>query len=54
MRAPETSELQELARLLLNLFEAAQRLPEGRERQAALRQVDDFRRRLAMFIEAVA
>ena len=50
MTAPATSELQELTRLLLDLLEAAQRLPEGPERQAALKQINDFQQRLAKFI----
>jgi hypothetical protein len=50
MTAPATSELQELTRLLLDLLEAAQRLPEGPEQQAALKQIDDFQQRLAKFI----
>jgi len=39
-----------LTRLLLDLLEAAQRLPEGPERQAALKQINDFQQRLAKFI----
>ncbi len=47
VRVPEVSELKELAQLLLNLLEAAQRLLEGAERQSAFKKIDDFRRRLA-------
>ena len=47
---PEVSELKELTQLLLNLLEAAQRLPEGAERQSAFGKIADFQRRLATII----
>ena len=50
MKAPATSELQELTRLLLGLLEAAQQLPEGPKQQAAFKQIDNFQQRLAKFI----
>ena len=47
---PEASELKELVQLLLNLLEAAQRLPEGPERQSAFREIDGFQKRLARLV----
>ena len=49
-RVSEISELKELVRLLGSLLEAAQRLPQGAERQAAFEQMSDFQRRLAALI----
>ena len=49
-RVSEISELKELVRLLGTLLEAAQRLPQGAERQAAFEQISDFQRRLAALI----
>jgi hypothetical protein len=48
---PEADELKDVARLLGNLWEAAQRLPEGSERQDAFRQIGDFQRRVAVFVK---
>jgi hypothetical protein len=45
-RHVEVSELKELTQMLLKLLEAAERLPEGPERQSFLRTIDDFQRRL--------
>ncbi len=42
--------LQELAQLLLGLFETATRLPNGPERQIEFQNIDDLRRRLASYI----
>ena len=49
-RVSEISELKQLAQLLESLLEAAQRLPEGAERRAALEQISDFQRPLAALI----
>ena len=49
-RVSEISQLKELVRLLGSLLEAAQRLPQGAERQAAFEQMSDFQRRLAALI----
>jgi hypothetical protein len=48
---PEADELKDIARLLANLWEAAQRLPEGSERQDAFRQISNFQRRVAVLVE---
>jgi hypothetical protein len=47
---PEADELKDLARLLTSLWEAAQRLPEGSERQDAFRQIGSFHRRVAVIV----
>ncbi len=47
---PELTELKELAHLLVQLFETAQRLPNGPGRQAVFEKIDEFRNRLATFI----
>jgi hypothetical protein len=47
---PEFNELIDMARLLVNLWEAAQRLPEGSERQDAFRQIGSFHRRVAALV----
>jgi hypothetical protein len=39
-------QLQEMAQLLQNLFEAAKKLPEGADRQSAFETIDDFRKQL--------
>jgi hypothetical protein len=44
---PEADDLKDMTGLLASLREAAQRLPEGPERQDAFRQIGDFHRRLA-------
>jgi len=46
----EADELKDLARLLTSLWEAAQRLPEGSERQDAFRQIGSFHRRVAVIV----
>jgi len=48
---PKVSELNELAQLLSGLVEAAQQLPQGPERRAAIRMIDDFMRRLATLVQ---
>jgi hypothetical protein len=47
---PEADELKDMTRLLASLWEAAQRLPEGPERQDAFRQIGSFHRRVAALI----
>jgi hypothetical protein len=47
---PEADELKDMTRLLASLWEAAQRLPEGSERQDAFRQIGSFHRRVAALI----
>ncbi|MGY3638342.1 hypothetical protein [Bradyrhizobium sp. Lot33] len=47
---PEFNELIDMARLLVNLWEAAQRLPDGSERREAFRQISGFQRRLAALV----
>jgi hypothetical protein len=47
---PEADELKDMTRLLASLWEAAQRLPEGSERQDAFRQIGSFHRRVAGLI----
>ena len=46
----EADELKDMTRLLASLWEAAQRLPEGSERQDAFRQIGGFHRRVAALI----
>ena len=46
----ENDELKDVARLLASLWEAAQRLPEGSERQDAFRQIGSFQRRVAVLV----
>jgi hypothetical protein len=46
----ETDRLKEIVQLQARLWEAAQRLPEGSERQDVLRQIGGFQRRIAAFI----
>jgi hypothetical protein len=47
---PETDELKDTTLLLASLWEAAQRLPEGSERQDVFRQIGSFHWRLAALI----
>jgi hypothetical protein len=47
---PEFHELMDMARLLVNLWEAAQRLPDGSERRDALREISAFQRRVAALV----
>jgi hypothetical protein len=47
---PEADELKDMMRLLASLWDAAQRLPEGSERQDAFRQIGSFHRRVTAFI----
>jgi hypothetical protein len=47
---PEADELKDMTRLLASLWEAAQLLPEGSERQDAFRQIGSFHRRVAALV----
>ena len=46
----EISKMQEIVTMLANLRDAALQLPEGAERQNALREIRDFQLRLAAFV----
>jgi hypothetical protein len=46
----EADELKDMTRLLASIWEAAQRLPEGSERQDAFRQIGSFHWRVAALI----
>jgi hypothetical protein len=46
----EADKLREIVQLQASLLEAAQRLPEGSERQNALRQIGGFQRRVEAFV----
>jgi hypothetical protein len=46
----EADELKGIARLLVDLWEAAQRLPEGSERQDAFRQINNFHGRVTALV----
>jgi hypothetical protein len=46
----ESDKLKEIVQLLVSLWEAAERLPEGSGRQDALRQIGSFERRMVAFI----
>ena len=47
---PKADELKDMTRLLASLWEAAQQLPEGSERQDAFRQIGSFHTRVAALI----
>jgi hypothetical protein len=47
---PKADELKDMTRLLASLWEAAQQLPEGSERQDAFRQIGSFHSRVAALI----
>jgi len=46
----EISKMQEIVTTLANLRDAALQLPDGPERQNALREIKDFQIRLAAFV----
>jgi hypothetical protein len=50
----EADELKEIALLLANLWESAQRLPEGPERNDAFGQIASFQRRVAALVARAA
>ena len=47
---PEFNDLIDMARLLVNLWEAAQRLPDGSERRDAFRQISGFQSRVVALV----
>ena len=47
---PKADELKDMTMLLASLWEAAQLLPEGSERQDAFRQIGSFHRRVAALV----
>jgi len=47
---PEFNDLIDMAGLLVNLWEAAQRLPDGSERRDAFRQISGFQTRVAALV----
>lgn len=49
-----TDELNELAQLLANLRDSAQRLPVGAARDEAVRQIDNFGKRFATLVARAA
>ena len=46
----EITKMQEIVTLLANLRDAAHRLPEGTERQNALREIRGYQIRMAAFV----
>ena len=46
----EITKMQEIVTLLANLRDAAHRLPEGTERQNALREIGGYQIRMAAFV----
>jgi hypothetical protein len=46
----ETDKLKEIVQLLASLWEGAEQLPAGSERQEALRQIGGFQKRVAALI----
>jgi len=46
----EITKMQEIVTLLANLRDAAHRLPEGTERQNALREISGYQIRMAAFV----
>jgi hypothetical protein len=46
----EADELKDIVRLLVSLWEAAQRLPQGSEREDAFRQIGSFHVRVAALV----
>jgi hypothetical protein len=46
----EITKMQEMVTMLANLRDAAHQLPEGTERQNALREIRDYQIRMAPFV----
>lgn len=46
----EITKMQEIVTMLANLRDAAHQLPEGTERQNALREIRDYQIRMAAFV----
>ena len=54
VEVPEISKLQEIVAMLANLLDAAHRLPEGTERQNAIREIAAYQIRVAAFVRRLA
>lgn len=50
VEVPEISKMQEVVTMLANLRDAAHQLPEGTERQNALREIRGYQIRMAAFV----
>jgi hypothetical protein len=50
VEVPEMGKMQEVVTMLANLWDAAHRLPEGTERQNALREIRGYQIRMAAFV----
>jgi hypothetical protein len=50
VEVPELNKMQEIVTMLANLWDAAHQLPEGLERQNALREVGGYQIRIAAFV----
>jgi hypothetical protein len=51
VEVPEISRMQEIVTMLANLLDAAHRLPEGMERQNALREIRGYQIRMAALVQ---
>jgi hypothetical protein len=54
VEVPEISKMQEIVTMLANLRDAAHQLPEGTERQNALREIRGYQIRMATFVRRLA
>jgi hypothetical protein len=50
VEVPEINKIQEIVTMLANLRDAAHQLPEGTERQNALREIKGYQIRIAAFV----
>jgi hypothetical protein len=50
VEVPEIAKMQEIVTLLANLRDAAHKLPDGAERQNALREIRGYQIRMAAFV----
>lgn len=50
VEVPELNKMQEIVTMLANLWDAAHQLPEGLERQNALREIGGYQIRMAAFV----
>jgi hypothetical protein len=50
VEVPELRKMQEIVTMLANLRDAAHQLPEGTERQNALREISGYQIRMAAFV----
>ena len=48
---PEIDKLKEMVQLQVRLWEAAQRLPAGAERESTLREIGGFQNRMAALVQ---